>query len=259
MNRTDRLYAIVEELRAASPYARSARRLAAHFEVSVRTIERDLDALLQAGLPIWAQKGRTGGYVLDPEFTLPPVNLSPQEAIALAVAARYLDGSPFQRSAQSAVAKLLAVMPERSVREAAELAGRVTLIMPLEPVSPVPRVIEEAIADRRVLHLEYLDRSGQPSRRSVEPLGFVGNAKRWYLLGWCRLRDGVRVFRLDRVQRVFASDELSPPRAIKAADCDIPAHLVSTLTLPAGKRSANTDRTVSSARPRLVSIGADRA
>jgi predicted DNA-binding transcriptional regulator YafY len=259
MNRTDRLYAIVEELRAASPYARSARWLATHFEVSVRTIERDLDALLQAGLPIWAQKGRTGGYVLDPEFTLPPVNLTPREAIALAVAARSLAGSPFQRSADSAVAKLLAVMPEQSVREAADLAGRVTLITPEEPVSPVPRVIDEAITDRRVLHLEYLDRSGRPTRRSVEPLGFIGSAKQWYLLAWCRLRDGVRVFRLDRVQRVFAGDEVCPPRAITAADCDIPAHLVSTLTLPAANRSRNTDMRVSPPHRRLVSIGASRA
>ena len=60
MNRTDRLYAIVEELRAASPYARSARWLATHFEVSVRTIERDIGALQQAGVPIYADTGRRG-------------------------------------------------------------------------------------------------------------------------------------------------------------------------------------------------------
>lgn len=61
MNRTDRLYALVEELRAVAPRLRSASWLAARFEVSTRTIERDLSALQQTGVPIWAEPGRTGG------------------------------------------------------------------------------------------------------------------------------------------------------------------------------------------------------
>ena len=65
MNRLDRLYALVEELRAAGSRGRSARRLAERFEVSVRTIERDILALQEAGVPISAQLGRRGGYVLD--------------------------------------------------------------------------------------------------------------------------------------------------------------------------------------------------
>jgi predicted DNA-binding transcriptional regulator YafY len=61
MNRVDRLYAVVEELRAAGPAGRSARRLAERFEVSVRTIERDILALQEAGVPISSQVGRRGG------------------------------------------------------------------------------------------------------------------------------------------------------------------------------------------------------
>ena len=67
MNRTDRLYALVEELRAVSPRPRSARWLAARFEVSSRTVERDIAALQEAGVPIWAEPGRTGGYVGRPD------------------------------------------------------------------------------------------------------------------------------------------------------------------------------------------------
>jgi hypothetical protein len=65
MNRIDRLYALVEELRAAGPRGRTARQLAEHFELSVRTIERDLSALGQAGVPLATKQGRTGGYTLD--------------------------------------------------------------------------------------------------------------------------------------------------------------------------------------------------
>jgi predicted DNA-binding transcriptional regulator YafY len=86
VNRTDRLYALVEQLRAVSPRPRSARWLADTFEVSTRTIERDIAALQQSGVPIWAEPGRTGGYVLDRAHSLPPLNFTPQEAAAIAVA-----------------------------------------------------------------------------------------------------------------------------------------------------------------------------
>jgi len=86
MNRTDRLYALVEELRAVAPRVRSVRWLAQRFEVHARTIERDLSALQQAGVPIWATPGRHGGYALDPRMSLPPLNFTPAEAAAIAVA-----------------------------------------------------------------------------------------------------------------------------------------------------------------------------
>src|SRR5215211_7403000 len=79
VNRTDRLYAIVEVLRATAPRARTARQLAERFEVSARTIERDISALQQSGVPIWATPGPGGGYSVDPEMTLPPLNLTADE------------------------------------------------------------------------------------------------------------------------------------------------------------------------------------
>ena len=75
MNRTDRLYALVEELRAVAPRPRSARQLAGRYEVSTRTIERDVLALQEAGVPIYAVAGRCGGYVIDKTLTLPPDSL----------------------------------------------------------------------------------------------------------------------------------------------------------------------------------------
>ena len=99
MNRTDRLYALVEEMRAVAPRPRSARWLAGRFEVSVRTVERDISALQQSGVPIYAEPGRTGGYCLDKARTLPPVNLTPGEAVAMALALRRLEGTPFRTTA----------------------------------------------------------------------------------------------------------------------------------------------------------------
>ncbi|GGU77243.1 transcriptional regulator [Streptomyces filipinensis] len=225
MNRTDRLYALVEELRAAAPRPRSARALARQFEVSVRTIERDLAALQQSGVPLHAEPGRTGGYVLDPERTLPPLTITPAEATALAVGLHALAATPFAADARSALHKVLAVMPQRERRAAAELTGRVRLLVPAarpgRPAGPVvPAVLREALTAGRVLRLEYADAAGRITARDVEPLGFLGGTEHWYLAGWCRLRDAARGFRLDRVRTATALDERAPDRAVDLAALD---------------------------------------
>ncbi|SCE88381.1 HTH domain-containing protein [Micromonospora viridifaciens] len=229
MNRTDRLYALVEELRAVSPRPRSARWLAQRFEVSARTIERDIGALQAAGVPIWAEPGRTGGYVVDRARTLPPVNLTPGEAVAMAVALHRLGGTPFAAAAGAALRKLVAVMPAADVAEAHRLAGRVHLIAG-GPATPVPAAVADAVAARRVLRLTYADRAGADSVRDVEPLAYLGNATHWYLVAWCRLRDGLRCFRTDRIRSVRSLAE-PVTRELQPGDLDIPHELVHPLSL----------------------------
>ena len=107
MNRTDRLYAMVEELRAVAPRTRTARWLARRFEISTRTVERDIGALQQSGVPIYAQTGRGGGYTLDRSRTLPPVNVTSGEALAVAVALHGLAGTPFYDAGRSGSVTIL--------------------------------------------------------------------------------------------------------------------------------------------------------
>ncbi|SCF00642.1 Predicted DNA-binding transcriptional regulator YafY, contains an HTH and WYL domains [Micromonospora purpureochromogenes] len=229
MNRTDRLYALVEELRAVSPRPRSARWLAGRFEVSTRTIERDISALQGSGVPIWAEPGRTGGYVVDRAHTLPPVNLTAAEAVAMAVALHRLGGTPFAGAGATALRKLLAVMPAVDAAEAHRLADRVHLIGD-GPATPVPAVVADAVSARRVLRLRYADGAGTASVREVEPLGYLGNPRHWYLLAWCRLRDGLRCFRTDRILGVAALPEVVT-RELRLDDLDIPHERVRALSL----------------------------
>ena len=221
MNRTDRLYALVEELRAVSPRPRSARWLAGRFEVSARTIERDISALQQSGVPVWAEAGRTGGYCLDKERTLPPVNFTPGEAMALAVALRHVAGTPFGHDGAAALRKVLAAMREDDAEAARDLAARVYLVGDADP-PPVPVVITDALAASRVLRIGYGDRHGFVTRRDVEPLGFVGAFGCWYLLAWCRLRGAVRAFRTDRITAVAVTAQVPAPRLLRQEDLDIP-------------------------------------
>jgi len=222
MNRTDRLYALVEELRAIAPRPRSARWLAERFEVSARTVERDISALQQAGTPIWAEPGRTGGYCLDKQRTLPPVNLTPQEAVAMAVALEGTVGTPFRAAAQSALRKLVSAMHSNDAAAAAALAARVHLLGTNETRPPVPALIADALSAGRVLRIGYRDRDGAVTSRDVEPLGYVGSATNWYLIGWCRLRHGVRVFRTDRFTSSVITAEVPAPRALRPEDLDVP-------------------------------------
>jgi predicted DNA-binding transcriptional regulator YafY len=212
VNRTDRLYAIVEELRAVAPGRRSARQLATRYEVSVRTIERDIDALLQAGVPIYADVGRHGGYTLDKTMTLPPLNFTPAEAVAVAVALSLADSTPFAAAARGAVQKIVTAMSARDVAAARELATRVRVFeRPHEEPRSVPAVIQDAIVGRQVLRLTYVDRAGAHTRREVEPVLFMtGDGRQWYLIAWCRLRQAARAFRIDRITHAEATGEPSP-------------------------------------------------
>ncbi|WZH38016.1 MAG: YafY family protein [Microbacterium enclense] len=221
MNRTDRLYALVEELRAVAPRPRSARRLAERFEVSVRTIERDIGALQQAGLPIWAEPGRTGGYVIDASATLGPAGFTLDEALAILIGLGALRHSPFRQAAQTAARKTLAVMPKEEAARARALASRVHFLEP-EDDEPVPVAFATALGADRVIRLHYRDGTGVASVRDVEPLGSIVREGHWYLVAWCRLRHGVRAFRADRVDSVEVTGERPPRRVVRAEDLAIP-------------------------------------
>lgn len=220
MNRTDRLYALVEELRAVAPRPRSARWLAERFEVSSRTIERDLSALQQTGVPIWAEPGRTGGYCLDATHTLAPLGFTVDEALAVSIALGALSTSPFRQAATSALRKVVAVMDERTLRDTAELATRIHLLDD-GPRAEAPAGLAHALRSRNVLRLEYRDRNGEATVRDVEPLGYVGRGRDWYLIAWCRLRDGLRAFRGDRIAAAEPTGERPPRRDFRAEDLDI--------------------------------------
>jgi predicted DNA-binding transcriptional regulator YafY len=213
VNRTDRLYALVEELRARAPRPVTAPDLARRFEVSVRTVERDIQALLEAGVPIWTERGRRGGYTLDPATTLPPLNLTTREATTIVIALSALGTSPFSDAGRSARQKIVAVMSERDSGDLAALTHRIRVAAPAANVDPaVLDIVREAVEQRTVLEITYDDRHDTRTRRQVEAHGLYTSDGTWALVAWCRLRDGGRVFRLDRIVEVATTGERAPDR-----------------------------------------------
>jgi predicted DNA-binding transcriptional regulator YafY len=228
VNRTDRLYALVEELRAVAPRPRSARQLAGRYEVSTRTIERDILALQESGVPVYAVTGRRGGYVIDKARTLPPLNFTAAEMLAMAVSLAGAEATPFASALRSALRKVLAAAPAAQTAQAAQLADRVRVI---GTRSAVPLAIQEAIIARHVLRLRYRDRHDVMTCRDVEPVAFAGTRAHWYLVGWCRLRQGTRAFRLDRIDSAADTGEPAPHRSYGDLDVDIPDALVRRVDL----------------------------
>lgn len=214
MGRSDRLYALTEELRARAPKLVGRQELADRLEVSARTIERDILTLQQAGVPIWTQRGRFGGYAIEQSTTLPPLNLEATEALAVMAALSVVPNHPFAAAGRRAQQKLLAAMRRADVEKAHELASRIRTVLPdgPGPDGEVVRNVERAVVGRRVVDLVYGDRKGTSTTRTVEAHGLHLTARAGYLIGWCRLRDAGRAFRLDRIEKAVVRDEVAPER-----------------------------------------------
>lgn len=187
-----------------APRPRRAAWLARRLEVTARTIERDLDGLRQAGVPIWAEPGRRSGHTLGREQTLPSLALTADEALAL----RAVATPPFADDAQRAGLKLRAVLSDDVRRREQVLARHLHVVEGAAPPSVHDRVIRDAVKQGRLVHLRYRAPSGRHTDRDVEPLGLLWGDPGWYVLGSCRYREGIRGFKLDRIVSAELLDDV---------------------------------------------------
>lgn len=219
MNRTERLNALVEELHAVAPAPRTTRWLADRFAVSQRTIERDASALAAAGAPVYPVPGKHRGYAVDPTRELPPVSLTTDEAVAVAVGLARLAGTALAAPADMVLAKLRARYPALPDAAAVAVTSAASAGPGAGGFQPVPAVIQDALRAERVLHIDYADRHGRISHRTVEPIGVVGTPQHWLLLAWCRMRHGLRSFRVDRIHAArVGTERLTARRDLSSLD-----------------------------------------
>lgn len=219
MNRTDRLYAIHEELRRRGTRGTTAVLLAERFEVSVRTIKRDISALQQIGSPIWAQSGPGGGYMIAGSASLPPLNFTASQAVAVAVAlAAQPPGSPFSVDAVAALAKLSDALAAAELTKAQEVAVRIWVQrFPADNNAATPsvlRAVETAMLEHVALAIDYAAPARPSTRRVIEPTILAWANDTWYLVAHCQLRDDIRWFRLDRIEKADPTRQSYQPRPV---------------------------------------------
>ncbi|MFN8483173.1 MAG: YafY family protein [Anaerolineae bacterium] len=210
MNRTDRLLAITLELHAHR-YTR-AEDLAAQFEVSVRTIYRDVEALCEAGVPVVSTPGY--GYSLAEGYFLAPVMLTADEAGMLLLGAAFVAeqvDAPYRSAVETAQKKIEKILPDATRSEVEFLRDSFRFMSGIRPRDPAIEerltIIRRAIRAHEVLHLHYHARHGEPGERDVEPHGLVQVGGAWLLTAYCRARQDTRGFRLDRIDRVTPTGE----------------------------------------------------
>lgn len=205
MKRVERLHALSEMLRRSGARGCTADRLANEFGVSVRTIKRDLDALENSGAPIWSRPGPRGGYGLASQSSLPPVSLTPAQAVALLAAVSAASDAPYADLASVAIGKIMDVLDPRTRAKADELARRIWVNTDQPGTRAVRSALEEAMSDQQVVRIQYTAQDGNKSTRDVEPVIFASTNGHWYLIGWCLLRTEMRWFRVSRIERATAT------------------------------------------------------
>jgi predicted DNA-binding transcriptional regulator YafY len=189
--------------------------IAAQFEISLRTVYRDMAALGEAGIPVISEAGV--GYGLVKGYHLPPVMLTADEASALFMGSKlveHLTDPSLQKQMESALAKIRSVLP-RERQDQLDRLERYTAVVPCNsPATPrlssgalIP--IQRAVAERRVLAMEYHGaQRAESTNRKVEPLGLAYYNNNWHLIAYCRLRQDVRDFRTDRICTLQVQNEL---------------------------------------------------
>ena len=221
MKRAERLYALVDLLRG-SRQPLSAARLSEEFDVSKRTIERDVQSLQLAGVPIYADHGVRGGYSVLREHSLPPLNLTVPESLAVLAGLGLLKTSPYGAAARRARAKVLAISHEEQLPPINEALASMFVIDSQSPSEAAISLVPEAIAARRVVRLGYTSEDGETrTTRDVEAMGLLRGGDAWVFVGWCRLRAGIRGFHLDRIRQLEITEEVFPERDPAVLDADL--------------------------------------
>lgn len=197
MRRAERLFRVVNEMRTRS--VTRAEDLAAHFEISLSTVYRDIAHLQASGLPIEGEAGV--GYILRSGFDMPTVTFTYDQIDALAVGLSYVENTGdavLAAAAREARAKIQASLPAPEQRTLADAPYR--YVQGRERETPEIALLRDAIRGRKVVQLRYRTGAGNASERRVQPILVWDMTDAWMFSGWCELRQDFRTFRLDRAQ-----------------------------------------------------------
>lgn len=214
MNRIDRLTAILIQLQTKRVV--KAEEISDRFEISLRTVYRDVKALMEAGVPIGSEAGK--GYFIVDGFHLPPVMFTEDEASSMLVAGKLVEkmaDKSVRAAYESALHKIKSVLNESEKDHLQNLESHIEIFLrskyEVKESKDFPdhfmNDIQRAVAKKEVLRIDYSNTEEEHTQREVEPIGIFYYSMAWHLIGWCRLRNGYRDFRADRIKVLINTGE----------------------------------------------------
>ncbi len=215
MKKTERLNGIIYALKERGKL--NGRELSELFEVSERTIYRDMDALSQLKVPLISHEGKNGGYEIDGDYFIPSIQLTEQEIIMLLMALNAGQeikipnlGSEYQLLRS----KIINVLAESDKAKVNQLLKHVSFyvdrLLPKDYSEKVlPRILESFMEGKNTYITYYVPAKGILTDRKVSPTELFYSDGGWYLSGFCHKRSEKRTFRLDRIEKITVTDEIN--------------------------------------------------
>ncbi|MBW5445959.1 WYL domain-containing protein [Cohnella sp. CFH 77786] len=200
----------------------SAKELADRFEVSLRTVYRDVETIQMAGIPVVSYAGTSGGYEIMDRYRLDRQMLSFEELNSIVVALRGIRTTLDDREIEPLLDKVGALLGKSEHERLDESSDRLAI-----DINPWSRGAEdkekltglrEAIRDRKVIRFEYTNAEGDRTSRSCEPMKLVLKGYVWYVYGYCLLRRDFRIFRLSRIRELDITGPVFVRREMPATD-----------------------------------------
>lgn len=191
--------------------------LAREFDVSKRTILRDLQELSEAGLPLYSEVGANGGYQVLKERTLPPISFTESEAVSMFFAyqsLQYYTSLPFQDESISALKKFYNYLPSDVKDRINKIKNHITFwIPPRELSTPHLKELLQCAIDQHVVTILY-DSQKEIAYREIQPIGIYSMNGMWYCPAFCFKAEEIRVFRVDRIKELSFSAKQKPKKEI---------------------------------------------
>jgi predicted DNA-binding transcriptional regulator YafY len=186
-----------------------AEKLAGKFDISLRTVYRDVKALNEIGVPVGFEPAK--GYCIAQGFFLPPLSFTTEEANALillqTLAGRFTDSSIIKHS-QSAMEKIRATLRYHDKNNAEQTISKTSVFVPVNEKNDTSWLadIQQSIARQNILNIGYKDTKGTKTNRNIEPIGLLFYNQQWHLIAWCQSRKDYRDFIVNRITSVILTN-----------------------------------------------------
>ena len=203
MNRIDRLFGILTLLQSKK-YVQ-AETIAVKFNISVRTVYRDVKALCEQGVPVSFEQNK--GYFIVNGYFLPPISFNSDEANALLLIESIVYGfsdKSIKANYSSALNKIKAVLNKTQKEKLEALNNTTHLQLPsrITPDLDYLSTLQNAISSKQIIEIEYANSKEETSKRALEPIGLVFYALSWHVIAWCHKRNEYRDFKISRIKSI---------------------------------------------------------